>query len=442
MNKIIHPIIFTILSTAVFAQPKEMFDRFGGSIKVKGTETGYFHIEKLNQRYILVTPDGHGFFPVGVNHIGSNTRQTNIPEFRDEKSASKKILSDLNYWNMNNGGSDCPHLLKQKLPFWVSIGFTSNPHWLSADKFHFEDVFCEEFLAQCDCKIAVVCKEMRNNPYLIGYYWTDTPRWGIKISRDRHMKDWVTTIRELKSDAPGKQQYVKFLEEKYVTISAFNQAYGLDHSSFSALLDARFDHIDVNQEHIIQDDTEFLGAIAEHLYGFLKKTFLKHDPNHLIFGEKYIAPDYPEPVLQAAMKYVDVISIQPGPDMGPGPGPGLQESKFNKQQFDYLHELTGLPVIVCDHQVSFKTLEYPVTLWHQFETEKLAGEASARYMLEAASQAYLIGYNRCQYIDHYDPARGLLKQGLLNENGNIHETLSKAIADINNRIFEMVYKTK
>jgi hypothetical protein len=46
-------------------------DAFGGRKDIKGTPTGWFHLEKIGGRDILVSPDGHGFLPLGVDPIGS-----------------------------------------------------------------------------------------------------------------------------------------------------------------------------------------------------------------------------------------------------------------------------------------------------------------------------------------------------------------------------------
>ncbi|MEM0969592.1 MAG: hypothetical protein AAGJ31_09600, partial [Verrucomicrobiota bacterium] len=40
---------------------KEGFDRYGGYLAVKGEATGRFHLEKIDGRHFLITPDGHGF---------------------------------------------------------------------------------------------------------------------------------------------------------------------------------------------------------------------------------------------------------------------------------------------------------------------------------------------------------------------------------------------
>ena len=45
-----------------------MLDQYGGFLDVKGRRTGFFHTERINDRWWLVTPDGHGFFGIGLSH--------------------------------------------------------------------------------------------------------------------------------------------------------------------------------------------------------------------------------------------------------------------------------------------------------------------------------------------------------------------------------------
>jgi hypothetical protein len=49
---------------------------------------------------------------------------------------------------------------------------------------------------------------------------------------------------------------------------------------------------------------------------------------------------------------------------------------------------------------------------------------------------YIIGYQRCQYIDRYNEYPGVLKQGLLREDGSAYTTLEAAVAATNAAILE------
>lgn len=44
-------------------------DRYGGWKKIKGAATGFFHAEKINNRWWVITPDGNGFIVIGLQHM-------------------------------------------------------------------------------------------------------------------------------------------------------------------------------------------------------------------------------------------------------------------------------------------------------------------------------------------------------------------------------------
>ena len=57
-------------------------------------------------------------------------------------------------------------------------------------------------------------------------------------------------------------------------------------------------------------------------------------------------------------------------------------------------------------------------MWETLSDVDRVGEAYARYLDEGFSTAYLIGYNKCQYIDRFASGKQELKQGLLQVDGS------------------------
>ena len=50
-------------------EPDPGFDAWGGWRGVTTTATGRFRVERMDGVWWLVTPDGHGFFSMGVDHL-------------------------------------------------------------------------------------------------------------------------------------------------------------------------------------------------------------------------------------------------------------------------------------------------------------------------------------------------------------------------------------
>ena len=121
----------------------------------------------------------------------------------------------------------------------------------------------------------------------------------------------------LPADSPGKKRYKQFLREE-----------GADAS-----------------------DEKFQVLIAREIYSTLGPITRELAPDTLVFGERYAGWGMPWEVIQEALPWIDVVSVQPG------------GSKFPAQDFERLYRETGKPVMICDHNISFTTPEYSNVMW-------------------------------------------------------------------------------
>lgn len=140
-----------------------------------------------------------------------------------------------------------------------------------------------------------------------------------------------------------------------------------------------------------------------------------------------------------AARYCDAIAVQAGPTQGPSAGQGPDESAFDRRYWRRLHELTGKPVFVCDHAVSFATPAHPRTLWHRMESEADAARHYDGYLRKVAAEPYILGYQRCQYRGRYDPLRALMKQGLVDPDGRPYAKLVGQVRATNSAVLRGVY---
>ena len=90
--------------------------------------------------------------------------------------------------------------------------------------------------------------------------------------------------------------------------------------------------------------------------------------------------------------------------------------------------------MLCDHQCSFATPDYLKAIWRQLESEEAVGKAYSQYLQDALAKPYILGYHRYQYIDRFIPRKGVLKQGLLREDGTAYETLTRHIREADARV--------
>ena len=199
---------------------------------------------------------------------------------------------------------------------------------------------------------------------LIGYFWTDIPLW----QRKREGQDWVSFYKALPEDSPGGKVWKDWRAKNPGTREGV-----------------------------------FLAVIAKQLYdkayGFLRR----YDRNHLVFGDRYHEIDMPDIVVREALPYIDAIAIQP------------TSREFNLEFFDETYEEYGKPIYIADHVSSFATEEHPITMGQAAKDVESYVAYYDRYITAALARSYIVGYNKCQYQDQ--PAPGMLKQGLLQANG-------------------------
>ena len=54
---------------SVQAESESDYDAYGGWKKLQGKKTGFFHTEKVNGKWWIVSPEGNFFFSKGVNSV-------------------------------------------------------------------------------------------------------------------------------------------------------------------------------------------------------------------------------------------------------------------------------------------------------------------------------------------------------------------------------------
>jgi hypothetical protein len=362
------------------------------SARSETTGVGRFHLDQVAGRHYLVDPTGQPFFTLGINHINAVQEVANPDIFterfkRDWGAYSKAAVADLKGWSYNTAGYGSPEEIYPLIPYFEDSFLERNSNFLSDTEFFYPDVFDPEVQAAKLEKLRWMCRNT-DNPNLIGYYWTDTPQWDLKRSLRTRGTNWVMAIRELPADAPGRKRYERYLHDCAVA-------------------------------EIPATDEGFLALIAQAHYKLIGEETRRLHPGALVFGERYFLNDHPEVVLAAALPYIDVIAIQPSSD------------RFEAEYFDALYARYGKPILICDHQCSFATPEYDKTMWKQLESESAVAVMYRNYLAEASAKPYIIGYHRCQYIDRFNEHPGVLKQGILREDGSAYEVLQNAVTDAN-----------
>ena len=366
-------LVSNVLGTA--AQPELAFDSYGGNLAIKGEATGFFHLKKIGNRHFFITPEGHGYRALGINHF-------HMMASRDYDGAIEKIKN----WGFNAGCYQGPRWMWHRFPYTKGINLVPTSPYKSDEHFGFRDVFDSDYLVELEQSIQKIVQPQSENPFLIGYFWTDIGLW----ERERKGASWISFFQSLPTDSEGGRVWRRW-----------------------------------KATHPMASNNDFLPLIAKHLYFHAHALIRKYDKNHLIFGDRWHEIDMPEKVVRESLPYVDAIAIQP------------TSREYNHKFYEWVHEEFGKPIYIADHVSSFATKEFPITMGQAAKSPEDYEAYYERYVTTALSTPYLVGYNKCQYQDQGSTGK-MLKQGLIRASEEPYSVVD-AIGEANRKALKLAY---
>lgn len=180
------PVLFALsLATAVEAQTDARLDRYGGVLSLKGTPTGWFHVEELGGRWYFVTPEGHAFFSLGVTHAVEYLQRDELNLFelrygRSEERLADFFLAKFQDWGYNSSGYGPLPTMQRRIPYVAEI-WTEGPRSFSAGEgSRFTDIFDPAVQERLRRTVRRAVARHRDNPYCLGYVLIDLPVWHPK----------------------------------------------------------------------------------------------------------------------------------------------------------------------------------------------------------------------------------------------------------------------
>lgn len=409
------------------------YDRFGGYTGIQRNATGYFRVEQVEERWLLITPEGHGYIALGANHTGRflNEKEQSAGLYErvgnDQQKAEETMYQAYLESELNAGEAYAPlnSYLKKRLPYIAHLNYPYS-------KFEF-DIFSDSVQAAFREHLLPQCQSVASDSFAIGIAFIDLPVWN-----GRRME----YFRSLPSSSPGKQVYQKFLRNQYENIQQLNASYGTSFASFDELLEATEWTVNNDNSAGQKDDELFLGQVADELYSLLRDIAREGAPNHLFLGERYVLRMVPEPVLQSIAKYVDVFCTQ-ALILSPQRPPEWQV--FQKGGFDSTYAIVQKPMIVIDWATPFSLDETYETDRGTIKTEAAAAEDVAQWIQKALSQPYLVGVFKCQFIgthgnDRWFP-KGRMKRTLWQDDGTRFPNMTRTVSQAHRTALDNIYQS-
>lgn len=270
--------------------------------------SAFFRIATSPDGPALLDPRGRQFFSIGLNHIdpaalrGASSRGAWTRTGNSMKRWLGSVRRDLRSWGFNSVGWTQEVVIRGKTIHRHSPPFTFEEYqWLSMPYCHLlpfaeihqwdletplPDFFSRDFEDWCDYIARAHCARFRDDPKLIGYFYSDCPMW-VHTRQLNRRKGSLFDPARLRT-ARGRKQ---------------------------------------------------LFDLATRYYRVTHAAVRRYDGNHLILGDRYEAQaPLPTEVLAAACRYVDVLSFQ---HFGKPETVAADLRRWQRQ--------TGKPVLLADH---------------------------------------------------------------------------------------------
>jgi len=437
-------------------------DRYGGLLEGPGFgATGFFRTERRAGRWWLVTPEGHGFFSLGIDVVSPDVGATfvegrefmfeGLPEPDDPLAAHyaraderlglpaqrgrqydhgqsfdfyaanlqrkygpdylpiwrRTAVERLRAWGFNTIGNwSEPRLLEtREMPYLVPVHtyghfakVSSGADWWGK----MPDPFDPAFAAAIDEIVAKAATIHGDDPYLIGYFVDNELAWGLGQSSDPRLR-YGLAVEALKFGAasPAKSAFVGQLADKYRDANKLTAAWGITAPSWDEIRERglTLSSSTLARSAVTDDLRAFIALFAETYFRIVAEAIRRHDPHHLYLGSRFQART-PEAVAACA-RYCDVVSFN------------VYRADLAGEKWASFHALRK-PALIGEFQFGSTDtgLFWPGLYDVAIEAER--GPAYAAYLRSALADPDIVGVHWFQYVD--EPLTGRLLDG---ENGHM-----------------------
>ncbi len=344
-------------------------DRFGGLISsLAFRATDFFRTERRDGRWWLVTPEGHGFFSIGIDAVapsgatyveGREFMFRDLPARDGELAAHWSEADDRRGLGAQRGRSfDHGHTfdfytanLERKFgPEWrrrwreetadrlTAWGFNTIGNWSDPDLWALHrlpytvplspkgeyakvssaedwwgpmpDPFDPRFAEAADKMARNAAARFAGDPYLIGYFVDNELSWG-RATPGYPQQYYALAINALAAgrESPANSAFIAHLTETYRSPEQLGQAWGIPLNSWNDLGTAGFalPRRAFDNPAVIRDLAAFSRRFADAYYWTVAEALRRHDPDHLYLGSRF-AWQTAEAV-EACARWCDVVSF-------------------------------------------------------------------------------------------------------------------------------------
>ncbi|HPQ72127.1 MAG TPA: alkyl sulfatase dimerization domain-containing protein [bacterium] len=407
---------------------------------------GFFHLVKENDVWWFVNPAGEKFVSLGINHIepplicsrsnrdifmkkyGADLLLPNGAPNTDGQAARRWLDDSMNLireWGFNTLGVHNP-IHQQTMPYVAKFRPLILDGWALYSKTYM-DPFDPGTVAFVDDKAREWAAANKDDTLILGVSFSDTPRWH---NSPGNLHGWIRFLVQLPADAPGKQKWVEYLKERHGSVPTAEAIYGIGATSWNDFLAQKTWPRPTSPQGALADVDGFLPVLADAWYGLLTAAVRKHDPNHLIFGDKFEGkigmPEWLDPVIG---KYFDLTYIQ-----------WYDYAENQLPRLEQMHRTTAKPILLGDSSFSSPNRNNPKPKGVHLPSQEMVGEAYYQYLQTIEAQPYILGWHHCGFIEGSPDLKRFhpfyaIQTGFLRPDGTPYVDTVRRVTEANRQAF-------
>jgi hypothetical protein len=406
-----------------YRQPKKMpeLSRYGGWKEHRTRATGFFHVEKIGNRWWGVDPEGYYYFNIALNSISQGKSERNEKalktKFGSQENWIKETIQILQKGGFNCAGSwsdyqaiiEANKSAKKPMAYTINWNFMSSYGHQRGGTFQQPGhtgypndaifVFDPGFEIFCD-KHARQVVPFKDDPNLFGYFSDNEMPFKTKS---------IDNFLALPENEPGRHAAEQWLKDQGIT-----------------------------KEQITDQHREaFMAFVGEKYFSIVSKAIKKYDPNHMYIGARFYSEEKNhEAFMRTAGKYLDVVSNNYYNYWTP-----------DSTQMANWANWTGKPFIITEYYTKGEDSGMPNQSGAGWivRTQKDRGLFYQNYNLALIESKNCIGWHYFKYQDNDPDAKGVdpsntdSNKGIVNNYYDVWQPLMEKMTELNTQIYSLIH---
>lgn len=400
---------------------KVNLSKYGGDInQPKQTATGFYHVQKINNRWWGVDPEGYPYFNIGLNSINVG-RSPGIKKALKEKFGTKDqwisetvSLLQENGFNCAGSWSDVEAIvalnktLEKPMAYTINWNFMSKygykrggSHQVAGHTGYPNDaifVFDPEFKTFCN-EHAKKLLQYKEDPNLFGHF----------------------SDNEMPFKYNALENYLKLPKDDhgYKAAKKWLKAQGVSKKQITA-----------------KHKQLFRAYVADTYFSTVSAAIKKYDPNHMYIGTRFYAREKDNELFMIAVgKYVDAISINYYNHWTP-----------DKEDVVNWTDWSGKPFIITEYYTKGEDSGMGNTTGAGWivRTQKDRGLFYQNYNLSLLASKNCVGWHYFRYQDNdprakaVDPSNLDANKGVVDVNYNVWTPMMEKMKELNTQVYTLI----